>query len=133
MKRLLSLLLALLMVASLAACGEKSGTPAAEPSAPASGSQPAAQSAADQPAAQTKGEPKLINDDTSISGTVRFWIPFKGNQGMDDMIADFNKTYPNIQVELTPYSNNSDGNMSVNTSLMACEIDVLWSFELHNT
>ncbi|MDL2317983.1 ABC transporter substrate-binding protein [Eubacteriales bacterium OttesenSCG-928-A19] len=74
----------------------------------------------------------LAEDPASIEGTVRFWIPFKGSQGMDDMIAEFNETYPNINVELTTYNNNSDGNLAVNTALMAGEIDVLASFGLSN-
>lgn len=72
----------------------------------------------------------LAEDPASIEGTVRFWIPFKGSQGMDDMIAEFNETYPGIKIELTTYNNNSDGNLSVNTALMAGEIDVLASFGL---
>ena len=75
----------------------------------------------------------ILEDDTNMSGTVRFWMPFKGDAGMDDMIAEFNKVYPNIKVELTSYSNNSDGNMSVNTAIMSGEIDVLGSFGLNNT
>lgn len=75
----------------------------------------------------------IAEDPASKEGTVRFWIPFKGTQGMDDMIAEFNKTYPNIKVELTTYNNNSDGNLSVNTALMAGEIDVLASFGLAST
>lgn len=74
-----------------------------------------------------------ILEDTSISGTVDFWIPFKGKQGMDAMIADFNKTYPNIKVNLNTYSNNSDGNMGVNTAIMAGQVDVLASFGLPQT
>jgi len=74
----------------------------------------------------------LAEDPASISGTVRFWIPFKGSQGMDDMIAEFNQTYPNVKVELTTYNNNSDGNVAVNTALMSGEIDVLASFGLAN-
>lgn len=68
-----------------------------------------------------------------MSGKVRFWMPFKGDAGMDAMLADFNKTYPNIQVELTTYNNNSDGNLSVNTSIMSGEVDVLGSFGLSST
>ena len=68
----------------------------------------------------------------SIKGTVRFWIPFKGSQGMDDLIAEFNKVYPNVTVELNSYNNNSDGNLSVNTAIMAGEVDVLASFGLAN-
>ena len=44
---------------------------------------------------------------------------------MDALIADFNSIYPNITVELNTYNNNSDGNMSVNTSILAGEVDVL--------
>ena len=74
----------------------------------------------------------LEENPESISGTVRWWMPFKGSAGMDALIADFNKTYPNIKVELTTYNNNSDGNMAVNTAIMAGEVDVLASFGLSN-
>ena len=75
----------------------------------------------------------ILEEDTSISGKVRFWMPFKGKQGMDDLIAAFNEVYPNIEVELTTYSNNADGNLSVNTAIMSGEVDVLGSFGLANT
>lgn len=130
MKRVITLILALTMLLSLSACGGNASEPVETTKAPVVAEQNEAPVVAET---EPAGEPKIFNDDTSISGTVRFWIPFKGNQGMDDLIAEFNATYPNIKVELTPYSNNSDGNMAVNTSLMAGEIDVLWSFELHNT
>ncbi len=71
-------------------------------------------------------------DASAIKGDVRFWMPFKGNQGMDDLIAEFNKYYPNVSVELTTYNNNNDGNIGVNTAIMAGEIDVLASFGLGN-
>lgn len=71
-------------------------------------------------------------DPASIKGTVRFWMPFKGTQGMDDLIAEFNSYYPNVKVELTTYNNNSDGNIGVNTAIMSQEIDVLASFGLSN-
>ena len=74
----------------------------------------------------------ILEDDTSISGEISFWMPFKGSQGMDALIADFNATYPNIKVNLNTYNNNSDGNLSVNTSIMADEVDVLASFGLSN-
>lgn len=107
MKRVITLILALTMLLSLAACGGNASDPVEATQAPA-----ASVDQTDAPATpevEPAGDPKIINDDTSISGTVRFWIPFKGNQGMDDLIAEFNETYPNIKVELTPYSNNSDG------------------------
>ena len=74
----------------------------------------------------------ILEDDTSISGEVSFWMPFKGNQGMDALIAEFNAIYPNIKVTLNTYNNNADGNLSLNTSIMAGEVDVLASFELAN-
>ena len=74
----------------------------------------------------------LAKDPAAVTGTVRFWIPFKGSQGMDDMIAEFNQTYPNVKIELTTYNNNSDGNLAVNAALMSGEIDVLASFGLAN-
>lgn len=74
----------------------------------------------------------ILEDDTSISGTISFWMPFSGSQGMDALIADFNSVYPNITVELNTYNNNADGNMSVNTSILAGEVDVLASFGLSN-
>lgn len=74
----------------------------------------------------------ILEDDTSISAEISFWMPFKGSQGMDALIAEFNETYPNIKVNLNTYNNNSDGNLSVNTSIMAGEVDVLASFGLSN-
>lgn len=78
------------------------------------------------------GAPVYINEDTSIPGTVRFWIPFSGPQGMDAMIEEFNSVYPNIKVELNTYNNNADGNVAVNTAMIAGEVDVLHSFGLAN-
>ena len=75
----------------------------------------------------------ILEEDTNMSGEVNFWIPFKGSQGMDAMIAEFNETYPNIKINLNPYSNNSDGNVGVNTAIMAGEVDVLASFGLSNS
>ena len=75
----------------------------------------------------------ILEEDTNMSGEVNFWIPFKGNQGMDAMIAEFNETYPNIKVNLNTYNNNADGNVAVNTAIMAGEVDVLASFSLSHT
>lgn len=74
-----------------------------------------------------------IWEDPATSGEVNFWIPFKGNQGMDAMIAEFNSYYPNITVNLNTYNNNADGNVAVNTAIMAGEVDVLASFNALNT
>lgn len=74
----------------------------------------------------------LADDPASIKGKVNFWMPFKGNAGMNDLIAEFNTIYPNVEVTLHTYSNNSDGNLAVNTAMMSGEIDVLGSFGLSN-
>jgi multiple sugar transport system substrate-binding protein len=88
--------------------------------------------ASSAPSTTPKGPPKFIEDDKTISGTIKFWIPFSGPQGMDLMIKEFNSVFPNIKIELTPYNNNANGNIGVTTALMAGEIDVLHSFELSN-
>ena len=140
-KRLLSLTLALAMILSLCACGNNN--------APADNSddKQTAQNDAKEPQQDAQDQPQdtqpadadpltgwiLEDDPESVTGTVRFWIPFKGNQGMDNLIADFNAIYPNVNVELTSYSNNSDGNLGVDAAFMAEEIDVLASFGLSNT
>lgn len=89
-----------------------------------------------QPTSEKKSDkPKYIEDNPeSITGTVRFYTAFKGSAGMDDMIAEFNKIYPNIKIELNAYSNGSDGNIGIDTQLIAGgSIDVLHTFGLPNT
>ncbi len=143
MKRGMAMLLALIMVMSLAACGEKTKSTEAQTDKQ---TEAPADKQTEAPADQTQGETEpaapaeyelgnwvFAKDPASISGTVRFYIPFKGSQGMDDMIAEFNETYPNITIDLHPYNNNSDGNLAVNTSIMAHEVDVLASFGLSAT
>ncbi len=75
----------------------------------------------------------FAEDPEAVTGEVRFYIPFKGDQGMDDMIAEFNETYPNVSIELNTYSNGSEGNVAVNAAIMAGEVDVLASFGLNQT
>lgn len=106
LKHVLTLLLALIMALSVTAMGE---------------------------AEYELGSWVFAEDPASIEGTVRFYIPFKGSQGMDDMIAEFNQTYPNVTIELHTYSNNSEGNVGVNAAIMAGEVDVLASFGLNQT
>jgi len=79
--------------------------------------------------------PKYLEDNPqAITGTVRFWTAFGGSAGMNDMIAAFNKIYPNVKVELNTYSNTSDGNVGVDTALMAGgKVDVLQTFGQNNT
>lgn len=142
-RRLLALVLAWVMVLGLCACGGKDsgkdgGTPGgADGSAPGGGT--AQQNGADQNTGTVADANKdadiyswIPAEDTGISGTVRFYVPFGGDQGMDAMIAEFNEMYPHITVELNTYKNNADGNIALNTAIMAGECDVVASFEIHN-
>ena len=138
MKKLLALLLVLAMVLSMAACGKTAPDPTDPPKATDPAKTP------DQTTAPTEDDKRvdveemdtswIVDEDpTAVTGTVNFYIPFKGSQGMDAMIAAFNEIYPNIEIVLNTYSNNSDGNASVNTAILAGEVDVLASFGLSNT
>ena len=139
MKKTLALVLAILMAVSLLSACSKTPADATTTPSTTEGTKPAdTKPASTEP---TVTEPVktgvstdwILEKDTNMSGKVNFWIPFKGNAGMDALIADFNKTYPNIEVTLNTYSNNSDGNLAVNTAIMGGEVDVLASFGLNNT
>jgi multiple sugar transport system substrate-binding protein len=129
MKKALALILAVTMLLSLCACGSQASSSSIPTEAPASESNATTVADANKDADIYSW---IVNEDTSIEGTVRFYIPFKGEQGMDAMIAEFNAIYPNITVELNTYSNNTDGNVGLNTAIMAGECDVVASFEIHN-
>lgn len=137
MKKIFALLLVVAMMLSIAACGSSNSTSNSQASSSAAPSAAAA-SESSQTAQETTKDPSdiyswiLEENPDKISGTVRFWVPFKGEQGMDSMISEFNKTYPNIKVELNTYNNNAEGNTAVNTAMLAGQIDVLHSFELYN-
>jgi len=129
-RRMLPVLLAAIMLFGITSCSSTTTEPGPSDPAPSSAPPETTPAASKEPGDITSW---IFEDDKSIEGTVRFWIPFKGDQGMDDMIAEFNKEYPNIKVDLTTYNNNADGNLSVNTAIMAGEVDVLASFGLNNT
>ena len=136
MKKLISLVLALVMVISMfAACSNSAEeeTPKVEETKATAAAENSGKAEAP---VEENADPYgwiLHEDPASVTGTVQFYIPFKGSQGMDAMIADFNKTYPNVEVVLNTYNNNSDGNLTVNTAIQAGEVDVLASFGLSNT
>lgn len=141
-RRLLTLTLALAMLLSLCACSGGGKTPDDAPAPSASDNKEPDSALANVPdetsvGTDTPADPLtgwiLADDPASVTGTVRFWIPFKGGQGMDNLIADFNAIYPNVTVELTSYNNNADGNLGVDAAIIAEEVDVLASFGLANT
>ena len=138
MKKLLALLLVLAMVLSMAACGTTKPDPTDPPKATDPNKTPGQTTPTTEDDKRVDVEELdtswIVDEDpTAVSGTVNFYIPFKGSQGMDAMIAAFNEIYPNVEIKLNTYSNNSDGNASVNTAILAGEVDVLASFGLANT
>ena len=136
MKKSIALLLVVIMALGLfAACGKtpvettpKDTTP--KDTTPSTTAPKDTTPATTQPA---ELDTDWIWEDKTLSGEITFAIPFKGNQGMDAMIAEFNESYPNIKVNLHTYSNSSDGNIAVNTAIVNGIVDVIASFGLANT
>ena len=138
MKKLIALLLAAIMVMSMFAACADTGSNQTDPPKTTSGSNDTTTAPKDDTTTTPveSGEVStdwILEEDTSMSGVVNFWIPFKENQGMAALIAEFNEIYPNIEVKLTSYNNNADGNILVNTAMHSGEVDVLASFNLENT
>ncbi|PNV60111.1 hypothetical protein C0033_20865 [Clostridium sp. chh4-2] len=80
------------------------------------------------------GEPVYIDPDAAnMTGTVRFYTAFAGANGTDALIEEFNEHYPNITVEYEVYKNSGDGNVSLDTAMMAGNVDVLLTFGVKNT
>lgn len=75
-------------------------------------------------------EPKFVEDDpSSITGTLQLWTAWTAVQGIGDMVDAFNEVYPNVTVVINTYRNVVDGNLSVDTALLAGEqIDVLLNY-----
>lgn len=64
---------------------------------------------------------------------MRFYTAFGGANGTDALIEEFNSYYPNVTVEYEVYKNNSDGNVSADTSMMAGNVDVILSYGVKHT
>ena len=80
------------------------------------------------------GDPVYIEPNPdSLTGNVRFYTCFAGENGTDALIEEFNKYYPNINVEANVYKNNADGNVGLDTAMIAGEVDVILSFGVANT
>ncbi len=131
MKKIFTLCLAAVMLLSLlAGCGgNNSGkTPdAPDPAVPDASVNPP------EPAAPS-GDPVYIDANASeLTGSVRFYTAFAGENGTDALIQEFNSYYPNVTVEYEVYKNNSDGNVAADTSMMAGNVDVILSYGVKNT
>lgn len=109
MKKALALVLALCMIATLCACGQQA--------APAASADPAA------PAAESEG--KKPED---YVGTIRLWSVWDEDSGAASWVEEFNKVYPNITLDIHKFSNSGDGNVQLDTALIAGEVDICMSF-----
>lgn len=128
-KRLIVLFLTMILAMSLTACGQKvSVTNNSNQSKDIV--QETTQSTQKEPA----GDPVYINANAAeMKGTVRFYSAFAEDVGSGALIEEFNKYYPNIEVILTTYKNNNDGNVAVDTAMVGGQVDVLLSFTLGHT
>lgn len=132
MKKIIALLLVAVMALGMFAACAKTPDPTDPPAAaPADTAKPADTPVSDT--AESDDPNAWIWEDRTMSGKVNFYMPFKGNQGMDALIAEFNEYYPNIEVTLVTYNNNADGNTGVNTAIIGGQVDVLVSFNMANT
>lgn len=122
MKKVLAMLLVLILAGfTVFAGGSQEKTSAAVPTAPVE-------------KRVVPGDPVYIAKNASeITGTVRFWTAFGDALGTGQMVKDFNTYYPNIKVIVNVYPNNTEGNLTCDTALMAGEIDALLSFGTFNS
>ena len=133
MKKLIALLLVAVMAIGLfAACGKTPVETTPKDTTPKD-TTPSTTAPKDTTPATT--QPAELNtdwiwEDKTLSGELTFAIPFKGSQGMDAMVAEFNESYPNIKVNIHTYSNTGDGQTQMRTAVMAGEIQVWAAFGL---
>lgn len=138
MKKLLALGITVSMVMSMVTgCGgQKAAENKAEPTeaktAEAAGTE-SSEKRTEGEAAETE-EPVYIDPDAAnMTGTVRFYTAFAGANGTDALIEEFHEHYPNITVEYEVYKNSGDGNVGLDTAMMAGNVDVLLTFGVKNT
>lgn len=69
---------------------------------------------------------------SATSGELQVWGGVPAETGPQQMIAAFNKKYPNIKITYTRYVNDDPGNLKVDTALQGgVNIDVLVSYGLN--
>lgn len=130
MKKFLALALAVLMTLSVLTACSASNAPAE--TTPATTAAPAA---ATEAPAEPAGDPVYIAENASeLSGEITFYTAFAGENGTQALIDEFNTYYPNVKVNFEVYKNSADGNIGLDTAIMAGDqVDVLLSFGVANT
>lgn len=125
-KKLLAMMLALSMVLSLAACGEKT-TPT--DATKATDAPKTTEGNVGETQVSEKKEWFGTADGKTI--TLRFWGGVQPQYGYDDMVANFNAEYADkgMQIEYVRYVNNTEGKTQLQTYLMSGgEVDVFMSY-----
>lgn len=126
MKKLTALLLALVMVLSLAACSSDKSAPASEATA-----------AAEQPAQDTAAGETAAADAEEFTEpvTLTYWLPCDDLDdaaectGVIAALRAFMEKYPNITIDMIPISHNSDeNNAKVQMAAAANNLPELFSF-----
>lgn len=74
-------------------------------------------------------EQPVTAGDPSLTGKITFCSAYNASQGMQALVDEFHQYYPNVEVEITTIGNNANGNLKIDTMLMAGdEIDVVLSY-----
>jgi len=61
-------------------------------------------------------------------GTIRLWSVWDEESGAQLWLDKFHEVYPNIEIEIHKFSNSGDGNVQLDTALIAEEVDVYMNF-----
>ncbi|MBS5063203.1 MAG: extracellular solute-binding protein [Hungatella hathewayi] len=77
---------------------------------------------------QTAQETEAM-DPTQLKEKIVFWGAWAEDAGPADWIAEFNKEFPGIEVEYVKFTNTDEGNVKMDTSLLAgIDVDVFMNF-----
>ena len=132
MKKLIAMLLALVMVLSLAACGAKQEAPATQP--PAADAPAADAPATEPPAADASGLDPNEKVTLRLYGTANFidvgpdgtmdLVSGVEMPGYNELIAKWNEKYPNVEilVETCPWDN---WITSIQTAVLSGDVDII--------
>lgn len=115
--------LAMILLASSVSGCANSSEKAAEPEI-----QTTAQ--AEKQESQDQAEPETTAmDPTQLKEKIVFWGAWAEDAGPADWIAEFNKEFPGIEVEYVKFTNTDEGNVKMDTSLLAgIDVDVFLNF-----
>jgi len=122
MKRLGLLILSVALIGSLlAACGGSNG----------SGNGGNASGTAQPTSSSTNGEKTAEPQDSPKEVTISWWGAWAEDTGPAEIIQRFNEKYPHIRVRYVQFQNTDEGNVKIDTSLLASQdIDVFFNYNV---